>query len=434
MKRANNCSYIPTDSPVESEDSYSSSDDSECGGEMTTQQQSNACGSKTHKVLTKFFSESPVDETTFITNLVTIKTLYEVDDALWAKYQTACGNFKVTDSMAEKITKASAIADAAKEIRTKENITAPTVIVNNHPEVKIENLSQDEIKSLKSLHTVLTAKLTGSTGENKTKNPGAALEMARDFINDMKIISSTKILPTKWLVNNRIWKCFEVAKANNLQIVLPQRVQGEDPINDIVDLIEKHKIDEPAKQSDKPTVAFANKFSVDPVVCVISHYKKSIKKGDQSYDDFIELMNMVAAFTRMSSISVNSWFNFTRANKKYTSFWDGITLNNVLYDNPGKMTKARLFSCAGLVTHAYVETAAFGCQNVMSKIPKLICSIYKLDQEYNQIGTDKGTTSTSEHLLHLLLSLGGQFSYICNRNFIPKSVRDVKFIVDVSGN
>lgn len=46
----------------------------------------------------------------------------------------------------------------------------------------------------------------------------------------------------------------------------------------------------------------------------------------------------------------------------------------------------------------------FGNNKTGTQIPKIIATVYGLEKQYNQISTEANTTSTSEHLLHLLLS------------------------------
>lgn len=136
---------------------------------------------------------------------------------------------------------------------------------------------------------------------------------------------------------------------------------------------------------------------------------------------------MVAAFLNKSSIGKTEWLSFVRANEWYKPFFAGIEEANFLYENPGKLSRARLFACTSSLFLTPEPLALFGVKDRLATIPKMIAKIYETEKKFNIVDKQKGTTSTSEHLCHLLLTIGGNNAYVWNRNKIPKSIRETKF-------
>lgn len=194
----------------------------------------------------------------------------------------------------------------------------------------------------------------------------------------------------------------------------------------VVDEFRKHK-DDPIPQQNAALAYASNKFAVDVYCATINRYKNNIKSQVQTVDDFLTLMRIIAAFLNKSSIKKTEWLHFVKANSNYKAFFTGLEEANFLYDNPGKLTRARLFACASSLYKAPEPLALFGVNNRLALIPKMIAKIYDTEVKFNIIDKQKGNTSTSEHLCHLLMTLGGNNAYVWNRNMIPKSIRDTKF-------
>lgn len=138
-------------------------------------------------------------------------------------------------------------------------------------------------------------------------------------------------------------------------------------------------------------------------------------------------MQKISDFLKMSSISKINWVKLVAVQTKFESFLGNLDEANQLYDNPGKITRPRLFACASSLYPAYEPLAVFGVANRLATVPKMIALIYKIEKEKGSLSTIAKTTRTSEHLVHLLLTLGAQYPYVYNRNGISKSVRDVHF-------
>lgn len=241
-----------------------------------------------------------------------------------------------------------------------------------------------------------------NSGVNRKANTGDADVMMNDFIHDMSILKNVRFLHPKWITNHRVWKCLKHAEQKGKIIELPKMTDvgnGEDAAWDqLINELNELK-DQAPPAADAPQLAMSNKFAVDPIVCTINHYKSTIPANHQSSDDLVNVLGLVASFTTLTSVSNLAWTRFTHAHATYESFFRDLTVGNTLYDNPGKLTKQRLFACAALVTKALEPTAMFGNAETQTAIPKVICSIYKLDVEYDEISNDAFTMHSWCHFL-----------------------------------
>lgn len=234
----------------------------------------------------------------------------------------------------------------------------------------------------------------------------------------------TMVFPHKWAQKQRVWK------GKTININKNSVGNGEDAAwNALINEMEELKKDiSPAK--DAAPLGMSNKFAVDVFACTINHFKRTMPETQRGLPVFLRIMDAVAGYTCQSSISAAQWGRFVNAHADWQPFFRDIGAGNTLYDNPAKMTKARLFSCAALLYKGIEPTCLFGVGDHSTKIPKMISIIYKLETDYHEISPDVGHTSNSEHLLHLLLSLGAEHTYAWNRNHIPHSVRNVTFEVN----
>lgn len=407
-------------------DSDSDSDYSEESKMSNLTKAVDTCASKIHHAFVDFFKSHAVDGLYFETNQNIVKTVFACDAALWTEYERARAEFKNEGTLEERAKLASVIGDAAVAIRKSSTLTASSVITANLPIVKIDGLTADEINNIKTLHTLLIAKMSAN-GKGSAKQ-GDTDQMLKDFKNDLSLISKTKCLSPSWFEKFRIWKVEQIAISKKSPIDWP--TDSDDPIvAALIKRINEAKEIAPPNQ-DGEMANVANKFAVDSIICTINHYKTKVKSG--KVEDFLSLMESIAAFTRSIKVGKIAWLKFVSNFPVEAAFFNDITTGNVLYDNPGKLTKQRLISCAACLFESAEPTAMFGNTNTTVKIPQMISKVYAIEVKYNVISKEPDTTSTCEHLLHLLLALGSNYSYAFNRNHIPNSVRNVKF--EVSGN
>lgn len=148
----------------------------------------------------------------------------------------------------------------------------------------------------------------------------------------------------------------------------------------VVAEFDKHKTDAVPQQNSGLANA-SNKFSVDVYCATINRYKTTISEDKQSWEHFLSEMQMVSAFLNKSSIKKTEWLSFIRCNPDYKHFFSGIEEANFLYDNPGKLTRARLFACASSVYAAPEPLALFGITERLALIPKMIAQIYAIEKK-----------------------------------------------------
>lgn len=400
-------------------DSESEEDDS-----MSTSKQT--CSSAIHKLLSGFFKNDPIDDGYFADNMKCFIAMFNTDPALWNKYNDAKTAFNTQDTTENQIKQASEIADCAIALRASSVDSAASVITTNMPQITLNGLNAIESVNMKKLHDLLIRKM--SQGKQTATDPDSARKMLSDFKNDIEVSKVTLVLPHKWAVGNRIWKINEISKQFEGHEFDFSKYDVGAGWKDVKALIESLKDDKPT-DANHQMQQMSNKFAVDAFAVVINHYKKTLPEANQSLQNLLDLLKIVAAFTTTSSISKIAWSGLTQKHKaSYPGFFDALTTANLLYDNPAKLTKSRLFSCAATLFLSYDPTAVFAKRN-LNTVPRMIVAIFALEEKYNEISNEQNTTSTSEHMMHLLLSVGEQFSYAYNRNAIPNSVRTVRFVI-----
>lgn len=405
-----------------SSDSDSESDDIE----MSAANMIHTAGSSTHKELIQFFKLNKISENTFDANQKTIKSLFDASEGLWKVYKDSITAYSNDDTEEMRLTKAKAIGAAAVKLRESQDDSRLTIIRASTKEVTIAGLSAAEIVSLKELHDLVLLKMQGN---GQKGNAEKANQMVREFKDDMELAKTDNTFPAKWIKNHGIWKCVqhEAQHGRNLEYTVDDAgVLNKEKWALVVAEFNKHKDDAVPAQGTGLANA-SNKFAVDVYCAAINRYKATVALKDQSKENFLDLMKMVSAFLNKSSIKKSEWLHFIKANSDYKSFLSGLDEANYLYDNPGKLTRARLYACASSLYSAPEPLSLFGVENRLAIIPKMIAKIYEIEKKFNVIDKQKGTTSTSEHLCHLLLTLGSNNPYVYNRNEIPSSIRDTKF-------
>lgn len=406
---------------------FSSDSDSETDDiEMSAANSIHTAGSSTHKELIQFFKVNKINDNTYEENQKTIKSLFDAGEPLWKAYKDSVTAYSNDDTEEIRLQKAKNIGAAAVKLRESQDDSRLTIIRESTKEVTISGLTAAEIANLKELHELVLLKMQGSGQKGSAEK---ANQMVREFKDDMELAKIDNTFPSKWIKNHGVWKCVqhELQKGRKLEYTVDDNgVLDKDKWTLVVAEFNKHKDDAiPAQGSGLANAS--NKFAVDVYCAAINRYKSTIKQQDQSKDNFLILMKMVSAFLNKSSIKKTEWLHFIKANSNYKAFFNGLDEANYLYDNPGKLTRARLFACASSLYSAPEPLSLFGVENRLAIIPKMIARIYEIEKKFNIIDKQKGTTSTSEHLCHLLLTLGSNNPYVYNRNEIPSSIRDTKF-------
>lgn len=413
--------YINNNFDFDSSDSETDSD-----SEMSVMNQLHTSGSQIHKKLIEFFELNKIPDETLTKNNEVFKRLFEAPIEKWNDYSSAVNSYTNDDTEEERLKKAIMIGDAAVSIRESSDMTKLTIITDGTKEVNITNLSIDEVALLKELHELVLTKMQGNGQKGSAEK---ANQMVAEFKRDMNLAKIDGTFPHRWVKNHGVWKCCEHEK--RLGNELKYSVDDADVVDKegwvkVVEAFNRHKDSAPPQQGS--TLANAsNKFAVDVYCATINRFKTKMPEANRGYDQLRLLLQKVAAFQNKSSVKKTDWMLFIAANPMFKNFLNGLDENNSLYDNPGKLTKARLFACAASMFPAPEPLALFGVNDRLSKIPKMIALIYSIEKKFNIIDKAKATTSSSEHLCHLMLTLGSQNAYVWNRNKIPHSIRDTKF-------
>lgn len=394
--------------------------------EMSVINQIHTAGSNIHKGLVEFFQQNPIPAGTYTDNQTVLKALYEADENLWKAYGdavTAYSNEKTTD---QRLADANVISAAAIAIRSANANTKLTIISTGQAAVTLTGLTAAEIASLNALHQVVVTKMTGSAG---TGNAEKAAKMVEDFKSDMEKAKIDNCFPERWANRHGVWKCVqhELQKGRALDYdENDPTARDKEAWKNVVKRFKECKMDA-IIQPNETLANASNKFAVDVYCAAINRYRMTTQEDKRSFDDFKTILEIVAAWLGKTSIKKSEWQNLVRVNKKYKQFLDRLDEANTLYDNPGKLTRARLFACASSVFAAPEPLAMFGVSSRLEKIPKMIVKIYDIEVTAGLIDVRRGTTSTSEHLLHLLLTLSSANAYVWNRNSIPTSIRQTTF-------
>lgn len=407
-------------------DTSSDSDSEEEIDNMSAATNINTAGSTIHKMLIAFFRTNPVPENKLAENTACLEQVYNASEALWTAYKNEVNAYSNDDTEEVRIVKATQIGDAAVAIRNADEQTRLTVIRNAQVEVTLDGLTADEIIALKELHDLVLSKMQGNGVKGSAEK---ANQMVVEFKNDMELAKIDNTFPTRWLKNHGVWKCcqHELQKGLILNYTYDDAgVVDKAKWKLIVDEFNKHK-DNAIPQQGSGLMNSSNKFAVDVYCAAVNRYKNTIEQGKQSFQHFLNSLKLIAAFLNKSSIKKTEWIHFVAANSEYRAFYSGLDDGNFLYDNPGKLTRARLFACASSLFRAPEPIALYCVGERLGTIPKMIVKIYNIEKKFNIIDKTKGTTSTSEHLCHLLLTLGSTNPYVFNRNKIPTSIREVKF-------
>lgn len=372
---------------------------------------------KKFTVLEDFFHANPVPEDALEKNRKLFTAMFNASDELWdaynkAKYEYLYGH--TSDTVQDRRTKLKALSDAAAKIgMVKSDLQLTNIKTNNNAD-HIHDLTAVEIANLNSLIQIFERKMSKSD-ETAPANTGAGDQMLEDFIHDMEIVKFLNFMPPKWTENHRIWKCVQHAERRN--IVLKYDYNDVDDgknesWNKVVDEFKQHA-------ADAPPLGPFNKFVVDLFACTINHYKRSIKKTDQSLDGILDILKRVAEYSNCKKITTNSlsWtrFRFT-GNPNFTGkisecdSWKNEWFFNDVYkkcdarvaSGPAQLTRERLFACAATMFNAVEPTALLWIPDHLAVV-KVISKIYEMELQelcsYDRIKLD-----TSEYLMRLLKS------------------------------
>lgn len=423
--------------------SYSSSDsDSESDFEYEYNMATNAtntakAGSAIHTELRKLVEAKPPSQDYFENNKKAFKAMFGVPAALWAAYKTASDNYDPNEADTDKLLAAAKnIGSAAIAIRKAGVDSAASILTAHNPMVNITGVTADESAALVELHALVLKKMTDGT--QQAGNALDADKMLDDFIHDMKLAKESGTYPEKWSKNARTWKCLEHAKQKNrsqeVDIAKWTAVDGKQA--EFAKFIEKFNEYKDIKppNSEVQRVAMSNKFSIDVFAVVINKFKSAMgEEATNTFDHLMYVLGRVSLFMRGTSISKTAWAREIASEfcAPYKPFLTELE-SNILFENPAKMTKGRLFSCVATMFPAPDPTILFSTYEKGAEVPKLLAKIYGIEKKFGEVGPMKNETSTSEHLMHLLCTLGANYSYAYNRNSIDGSIRSVKFTC--SGN
>lgn len=386
--------------------------------------------SKVHKELLAFFKTNPLPEAFFQNNLKIAKAMFEAPAAMWKAYEDARTAFPIAGSAEDKVAGAEAIAAAAVAIRMQNALSAGSVITEHTAVVNIVGLQPAEVACLTELHNLVIGKMT--KGQTAT-TPGQADQMLNEFIADIDVMKATGVIPSKWIVKNRVWKCHEHAKRVG-KTIPPLTADTEHKCSAAVwaEFLTSMNAAIADALPDDPTMmpAMSNKFSIDPLAVVINRFKTEMPEVKRTWAEFLRFIEVIAIWTLQSSVSKLNWTRFVTVNTEWTPVLKGLSEASTLYDNPAKMTKNRLFACAGVCHPSSDPTAIFGSRDRLGAVPKLIALIYDIEKKGKEISSEPGQTSDSEHLFHLMMTMGSNYSYAFNRSMIKGSIRETKFNVN----
>lgn len=416
----------------ESEDSEQDLDWIEAMAASTVLNRATA-SSQVHKVLKSHLDENPIDDQYFADNIKTFKCLFGVKADLWTAFNNAKNNYVTEGLMSVRIEQATAIANAAVRIREENTQTATTVIKKSNAEVPLDGLDLSELDRLDALRKLVVSKMTGKPAPSVSQANNAD-QMVHCMNDDIKAIKITGFIPEKYLVNHYIWRCYEHARRKGIEIEDMSLESDHSCDNNIwIKIVDRWDLErknaKPDSVDSSDLQKSANKFSVDVLVTYINTYKTQVDSDIQSCDHALSILKRVAAYTTLTTIGKSVWTQFLDANQDIKSICDGFNVKFKLFDNPGKLTKNRLFACAATVFKACDETSVFatGGRVRQTQVPKLIVKIYQIEERAGEIVQHTGHTSTCEHMLHILLTLGSSNNYAYNRNMIPSSAKDVMF-------
>lgn len=399
---------------------------SDSGDDSEDMADDKTCASKVHRKISEFFKKNPVSDEEYTQNGLVFEAMYGVNQNLWKNYDDAQKQFKNTGTEDEKMNAVIAIGDAAVAIREAAKV-GHTVIQKNFPSVTLKKMTAQEVELLAELNMLLKTKMIIS---GKPAEPqGDPVQMVNDFIHDLTVAKVTGVMPIKYEKNHRIWALFQCAEQNDIDLDKHLELTNDEDWNAVVKQIRARSTEAKANIAER-TRTMANKYAVDVFAATINHYKRTVEESEQSLEGLKQCLRKLATFTTSTSVDRVSWDRMLPRFKEH-DFVQGLNNGNSLYDNPGKLTKARLISCAGCLFKSYDPTAIFCTKLATTSVPKLIVEIFQLEKQYKVINVLPSTTSTSEHLLHLLFCLGDDYTYMYNRNKIPSSVRNTTFNHDV---
>lgn len=393
--------------------------------ELTEEMADKQAASKIHRAVKRFSTANPPNQAVITANVVAFSNVFASAPALWVAYATASKGWDSSATFENQITQATAIANAATALRA----AAPgTIKTTANVSVNVASASAPSVVLLAELHRLVISKMTG----NSNAPSAGAAEMFEDFKSDLTGSLVSGMIPESWYKNQKIWKMCKYAEDN--QQLLPE-ITEDKPERCLASAAawaafytKFNRVKQMAPTANAARVGGSNKFAVDSWVCTIAHFKK-IQEA-VTVEKVLTILTQVSNFTNMSRIGILEWNAFCQTLGGDSQFVTSVATGEGLYDNPAKMTRARLFACAATVSQSSDPTSIFALPNVSEIAMNLLAEIYKIEKDGGIIKPTRNTTSTSEHLMHLLLTLGNGNGYWMNRNNIPTSARAVNFITE----
>lgn len=137
-------------------------------------------------------------------------------------------------------------------------------------------------------------------------------------------------------------------------------------------------------------------------------------------------MSSVSAFSRCSRVGKRAWEHYVDCQPAYVKpFFTNLSVLN-LYDNPALVSRNRLTNACSTLSHTYHEINVFLTQPKDTFVD-FVTKIYLKEKDLGLIKNGKGTTSTSEELVRLMLVLGTQGTYDKCRNNLKESAVSVVY-------
>lgn len=355
---------------------------------------------------------------------------------MWGDLAAARDAFDITLEFADKIPLAQAVSDAYIALRNGAGLQ-DTIIANNMVNVSLSGVTAANSLLLVELEDLVKRKMSGRMNA-PAQNVAASAQMVNDLVADLNLAMETGDLPGNYFRNNRLWKIHQAAARLNPAVLiqaLPGVKPPDCPRSDAqwTTFVQRYNT-EVARAPEGGVVGagqFAgasNKFAVDVWCCFIMHCKTI--NNNVTLETMLQILRDIANYTRQSRIGGLEWNRMVTRMGVNSAYIAGLNARFTLWDNPAKLTKNRLMACAATLFHSADSTFIFSVPQMSTLSSGLIASIYKIEKDAGLVIESKAETSTSEHLMHLLLVMGTDNGFWMNRNQIPGSARQVTFTIN----
>nr|QPZ88456.1 putative nucleoprotein [Soybean thrips negative-stranded RNA virus 2] len=403
--------------------SDSESDESDMGDS-----ENSALSSRIHKLCLEYCEDNTLPDSYYERNLRDFTALFNNRAALWNAYRQEADNYVPTAPLPARIQQAIAIARAAVELR---GVIPETILTTMASSVTVNEINPQDSADLLELCNFVKAKMT-KTGQQGTEVAGNSEKMFKEYQREIRQAAVTGVISDTWFTKNRIWKMKQFAEMSGKEFPqLASRAPEGMTVNNWNQLKKKIKDAEgsapPNHEERSEATQYANKFAVDSWCCVVNLFKKA--RPECTANEATTLLRKVAYFTLSERIGSKKWIQFLEnLPAPESTMLRNLDALTSIFDNPAKCNKSRLFSCAATLYPGVDPTRVFA-KAVGTVELSLMASIYRLEKDAGAILPDPARTSTSEHLMHLLLVLGQAHDYSKNRNALNKSAITVEFVV-----